>query len=96
MALVPFASSASVVSICSASRLADSSAVERVDRFPLQDDPLMETSWHSEAEVRPEKSRLASAVLAPHGSGVGVAPQLSCATWFATASFQMREPLGTR
>ena len=49
----------------------------------------METSWHSWALVEPEKSRLLSAVLAPHCSGVGVAPQFSWATWFATASFHM-------
>ena len=55
----------------------------------LQADPLMETSWHSWALVELEKSRLLSAVLAPHCSGVGVAPQFSWATWFATASFQI-------
>ena len=90
MALVPLASSASVVSVCSVSRLADRSAVVRVERaVGLQADPLMETSWQSWALVEPEKSRLLSAVLAPHCSGVGVAPQLSWATWFATASFHM-------
>ena len=74
----PLASSASVVSICRAFRLAESAGVER---DPLaQDDPLTETSWHSWADVEPLKSSALSAVLALHGFGVGDEPQLSSPT----------------
>ena len=86
-ALVPLASSASVVSICRTSRLADSAGV---DSDPLaQVDPLTETSWHSSADVDPLKSSALSAVLALQGGGVGDEPQLSEPTSFATASLQM-------
>ena len=48
-ALEPLANSASVVSVCSAFRLAESADVERL---PLvHDDPLIETSWQSSTSV---------------------------------------------
>ena len=54
----------------------------------------METSWHSWAPVQPEKSRLLSAVLAPHCSGVGVAPQFSWRDLVRHGVVPDGEPLG--
>ena len=55
-------------------------AVESVERLPVQCEPLIDTSWQSEADVDAVASSALSAVLAEHGSGVGVEPQLTWAT----------------
>ena len=50
----------------------------------------METIWQSDADVDQLPSDV-SAVPALHGLGVGDEAQFSCATWLATASFQMMD-----
>ncbi len=62
------------------------SAVERVPF--VQDDPLTDTIWQSEADVDHEPSEL-KAGAALHGPGVGEAPQFNWTTWLATAFCQM-------
>ena len=51
MVLVPLATSASVVSVCSTLRLAERAGVERVAFVGEHVEPSMETNWHSEADV---------------------------------------------
>src|ERR1700722_14106537 len=79
MPLVPFASSASVMSVWSTSTLAPRAPWERSP--PEQVDPLMETSWQSSAEADPLPDRDCRFVYATHGDGSGELAQLSESSW---------------
>src|SRR5271163_1408677 len=96
-ALVPLASSASVVNVSSALRLAESAGVERLPPVHVEllvDVVLIDTSLQSWTCVCADEPKFRawvplSAEAAEQGAGVGVELQLSWATWLATAAFQM-------